>query len=202
MSALPDAPPAAAAAVTLTARTEDTEVSFEEFLELEDEERLFELVDGHLKERGMGIYESVLAARITHALMKHLDETGLGGYVLDADAIYRCFESEKTGRKPDVSYVAAGRLTPESLREAYFRVPPDLAVEVMSPTDRGRTVRDKERQYLAAGVRLVWRVNPDSREVFAFDAAGGVELVPADGVLSGGDVLPGLKLVVASLFED
>ena len=199
MSALPDASPAAP---TLPTRTEGAEVSFEEFLELEGEHRSFELVDGHLEQRGVGIYESVLAARIIHALMKHLDGAGLGGYVLDADAVYRCFESEKTGRKPDVSYVAAGRLTAESLRGAYFRVPPDLAVEVMSPTDRGRAVRDKERQYLAAGVRLVWRVNPDSREVFVFDAAGGVELVPADGVLSGGDVLPGLSLPVSDLFAD
>ena len=177
-------------------------MSFEEFLALEDEERSFELVDGHLEERHLGMYESLLAARISRALMNHIEEQKLGGYVFDADGVYRCFESDKTGRKPDVSYVAAGRVSAADVRTAYFRIPPDLVVEVTSPSDRARAMRGKERQYLAAGVRLVWRVDPENREVTVLDADGGLQLVGAEGTLGGGDVLPGFELRVGNLFED
>ena len=202
MSALPHAAPGQPAPADLAAPTEDDEVSFEEFLAIEDEERSWELVDGHLKERSGGVYESLVAARIIRGLCNDVEAAGIGGYVLTEEAVFRCFENQKTGRKPDVSYVAAGRLGSEDLRSAYLKVSPDLAVEVISPSDRLRQVRAKEQQYLNAGVRLLWRVDPDHREVTVYAAGEKPRLVVADECLDGGDVLPGLSLSVGDLFVD
>lgn len=66
-------------------------------------------------------------------------------------------------RVPDVSFVAAGRLAGERPPEGFPDLAPDLAVEVLSPDDRSRDVLDKVGEYLQAGVRLVWVIDPKRR---------------------------------------
>ncbi len=83
---------------------------------------------------------------------------------------------------------------------SFCPVPPDLAVEIVSPNDRFSDVQAKVREYLAAGTRLVWVVWPEGRSVIVHGADGVVELGPED-VLSGADVLPGFEVRVGQLFE-
>ena len=84
--------------------------------------------------------------------------------------------------------------------DEYFESPPDLAIEVISPDDRRELIGDKLRDYLAAGVRLVWLVDPESRTVMVYTGnTRGVEYVETD-TLDGGDVLSGFTCPVADLF--
>jgi Uma2 family endonuclease len=68
---------------------------------------------------------------------------------------------------------------------------PDLAVEVLSPGDRPWEVRKKVEDWLRAGTRLVWVVNPANRSATEYRSADDVQQVPEDGSLGGGDVVPG-----------
>ncbi len=103
-----------------------------------------------------------------------------------------------TVRGPDVAFWSITR-QPE-VPEGYFEIPPDLAVEVLSPDDRRAKVREKIREYLANGVKLVWLVDPESRAVTVYAGSiRGTELDSTD-TLDGGDVLPGFACQVADLF--
>jgi Uma2 family endonuclease len=83
----------------------------------------------------------------------------------------------------------------------YFECPPDLAIEVLSPTDRRGKVRDKIRQYIDADVKLVWLVDPEAQTVTVYRGdMKGIELGESE-TLHGDDVLPGFAVKIADLFQ-
>lgn len=103
-----------------------------------------------------------------------------------------------TVRGPDVSFYSVAR-HPHPPGE-WFDIPPDLAVEVLSPSDRRGPVRGKIREYLANGVRLVWLVDPDAETVTVYAGTlRGVEFDSTD-TLDAPDVLPGFTCRVADFF--
>ena len=103
-----------------------------------------------------------------------------------------------TVRGPDVAFWRIAR-QPE-MPEGYFQIPPDLAVEVLSPDDRRGDVRAKIKEYVFYSVPLVWLVDPELRIVTVYRGSmRGVEFEEGD-VLDGGDVLPGLTCKVSDLF--
>ena len=82
-----------------------------------------------------------------------------------------------------------------------FEIPPDIAVEVLSPGDRRKNVREKIKDYVKNDVKLVWLVDPDTRTVTVYQGSlRGSELDEAD-TLTGGDVLPGFTCLVSDLFD-
>ena len=103
-------------------------------------------------------------------------------------------------RGPDVSFIRADRLPGGPPRRGGWPFAPDLAVEVLSPSDTHAEVRRKLANYFGAGTRLVWLVDPDERgiEVHAPHAAG--VWVAETGTLNGGDVLPGFTVLAADVF--
>ena len=106
-----------------------------------------------------------------------------------------------TVRAPDVLFLSHERDAGRSRRDGFLDVAPDLVVEILSPTDRPVEVRRKLREYFAAGVRLVWVVDPDECVVHVHDARGEPRPFVSGDVLSGGDALPGLELPVDVVFE-
>lgn len=106
-----------------------------------------------------------------------------------------------TVRAPDVLSLSNQRDAARSRRDGFLDVAPDLVVEILSPTDRPVEVRRKLREYFAAGVRLVWVVDPDESVVHVHDGRGQRGPCIAGDVLSGADVLPGLELPVDDVFE-
>lgn len=103
-----------------------------------------------------------------------------------------------TVRGPDVAFYSIARQP--VLPDEYFEIPPDLAVEILSPGDRRGAVREKIREYIAAGVRLVWLVDPETRTVLEYRGSlRGTEYDEAD-TLTGGDVLPDFSCRVADFF--
>jgi Uma2 family endonuclease len=103
-------------------------------------------------------------------------------------------------RIPDVSFISWERVPAEGAPEGFWPGAPDLAVEVVSPNDRAEDVHDKVREYLDAGVRLVWVVWPRRRSVSVHTGAAMAHELGPDDELDGGEVLPGLRARVADLF--
>lgn len=120
------------------------------------------------------------------------------GWVTSNDSGFIQERDPDTVRGPDVAFWSIAR-QPE-LPENYFEIPPDLIVEVLSPDDRRRDVREKIRGYVGAGVPLVWLVDPDARTVTVYPGTlRGTELDEADP-LDGGAVLSGFSCRVSDLF--
>ena len=90
----------------------------------------------------------------------------------------------------------------QSRREGFFVGAPDLAVEVVSPDDSYEDVQEKVFEYLDAGTKLVWVLNPRLKRVFVYRAGRDVRALTAQNVLDGEDVLHGFSLPLALIFED
>ena len=101
---------------------------------------------------------------------------------------------------PDVAFVTRSRV-PTDAQWGFFRGPPDLAVEVRSPSNSARELATKAHGYLAAGTRLVWIIEPASRTVTVYRPNRAPEELAVEGYLDGYDVLPGFRVAVAALFD-
>ena len=163
------------------------------------ESRLCELVDGVLVEKTVGYYESCLAVRLIMLIGAFVEQRRLGVVAGEAGMIRL---SAGLVRIPDVSFVSWGRLPGRRVpRVAIADLAPDLAVEVISPSNTAREMERKLQDYLAAGVRLVWYVYPRPQEVHVHTAERH-DVLTLDRELSGGDVLPGFVLPLRQLFEE
>jgi Uma2 family endonuclease len=113
---------------------------------------------------------------------------------------YACFtQSPGKVRRADVSFVRRDRLPEVPTSDGYLYIAPDLAVEVISPNESLYKVDRKLREYLDAGVTLVWVVNPDARTV-TIHRAHSVTRLQENEYLDGENVLPGFRCPVASIF--
>ena len=99
---------------------------------------------------------------------------------------------------PDVPFISIKK-QPQSSREAYNLNPPDLAVEVVSPSDSNRQMKMKVADYMAVGT-VVWVVYPETHDVEVFHPAQAVQILGIDDTLAGGDILPGFTLPVKEIF--
>lgn len=139
----------------------------------------------------------IVCARLVRLIGNLADARKLG-WVTSNDTGVILERNPDTVRGPDVAFWGIVR-QPEP-PEGYFEIPPDLAVEVLSPDDRRVRVREKIRDYLTNGVKVVWLVDPETRTVTVYAGTlRGTELDAAD-TLDGGDVLPGFACTVADLF--
>ncbi len=159
----------------------------------------YELVHGQLVEREMGIKSSWVAGRLLVRLGRYCEEHGIG-WALPADSGYQCFPHEPgLVRRPDVSFVRYGRFPAGVLPEGWAKIPPDLAVEVVSPGDTAYELDEKLEDYQKAGVPLVWVINPNSRKVRVHRGDGSISDLREDDELSGEDVIPGFRCMVREI---
>jgi Uma2 family endonuclease len=164
------------------------------------ENRLFELIDGTLVEKGMGYRESVLALAIASALRAFVIPRKLG-LVSGPDGMMRLFP--QLVRSPDVAFVTRARLPDGHMpKEAIPDLVPDLAVEVLSESNTPREMFRKRQDYFRAGVRLVWVFDPDARTVDVFTAPENPSTLAEQDVLEGGTVLAGFAVPLSDLFAD
>jgi Uma2 family endonuclease len=175
---------------------EQAHVTLEQLL-ASDARGRYELVDGHLEEVNVSTLSSAVAINLATLLNTHCKAGNLG-QVFGADAYYQCFpEGDRKARKSDVSFVSIARLPHDWMEQGYLTIPLDLAVEVLSPNDLAYEVDRKIVEYLHAGVRLVWEVNPVERTVMIHRADGTVQRLHDRDTLSGENVIPGFQCVVA-----
>jgi len=168
----------------------------DDVLDLEDE-GLFELVDGKLVEKKLGALAAETAGVIAGRLFIYLQHNHAGKFY--NEQTYRCFPHDPgLIRRPDISFVAEDRLSgvPD---EGHTPIAPDLAIEVVSPTDRIYDLDRKLKDYRSAGAKCVWVVNPESRilRVYGPDSSL-IELAETD-TITGGNVLPGFSIPVKDL---
>ncbi len=165
----------------------------------DEHKRLFELEDGILVEKTVGAYEAGVAATILILLGGFTREKNLGRSI-GADGMARL--APGLVRVPDVSFYSWSRMPPNFQPGLpFFTLAPDLAIEVISPSNTRREMDRKLIDYFTAGVRLVWYVYPVTREIHVYTAADQCTVVGVDGKLDGGDVLPGFSLEVAQIFK-
>lgn len=170
----------------------------EHFLKMPDAKH-FELVDGKLKERAVGFKSARIGATILRILSYYVQHNGLG-WVVNPEASFQCYPDDPGKvRRPDISYLSFATLPPDQEPSGHCRVAPDLAVEVNSPNDIFEEVAQKVTEYLAAGVKLVWVVDPLTEMVYVYWPGGGRILTNRDQ-LTGEDVLPGFACPVSELF--
>ena len=101
--------------------------------------------------------------------------------------------------KPDVAFVSTARLDVDE--DKGFPIPPDLAIEVISPTDVHYRIVRKAFDYLEAGTRLVWVLDPVSKTVTVYRSESDIEILTHEATLMGEDVVPGFTCPVGQLFE-
>jgi Uma2 family endonuclease len=173
----------------------------QDVIDAEDhEDRLCELIDGMLVEKTMSVYESYLAMRVGRILGNHVEANNLG-IVIGPDAMIRLEPGQI--RLPDVGFFSWSRLPEGGLpRGPIWSLIPDLAVEIVSKGNTPEEMGRKLREYFTAGVRLVWYVYPKAREAHVYTSPDEHVVVTEQGVLEGGDVLPGFRLELKTLFAE
>ncbi len=102
-------------------------------------------------------------------------------------------------RAPDVAFVSAQRLSESP--GGFIPLAPDLAVEIVSPTDSLSLIQKKVFDYLDAGTRLVWVVDPESQSVTVYQSRASIRVLTESDTLDGADFLPGFSSPVKSVFE-
>ncbi|MFO0866846.1 MAG: Uma2 family endonuclease [Gemmataceae bacterium] len=164
---------------------------------------LFEVVNGQVVESApMGAFETSIATILTGRLLAYVEQHQTGRVL--AETLFSLQRDEKLKRRPDVAYVSYDRW-PKSRRVPSIEgwdVVPDLAVEIVSPSNTANEILVKNGEYFDAGVRLIWVVYPEQERIFAFSSATEVKILTTNDTLEGGEVLPGLALSIASLFAD
>ena len=169
------------------------------FQEYSHKDGRFELVKGEVVEMAPpGFVHGATAARIAAGLISAVTPGGLGEVVVESG--YRLESNPDTVRGPDVSFVSKERIEESGLPIAFFPGPPDLAVEVVSPSDTAAEVEAKVAEYFRSGSRRVWVACPGSRRVVVH-LPGGLSRKYGEGdTIEDPELLPGLSLPVSQLF--
>jgi Uma2 family endonuclease len=170
-------------------------ITEEDLLRLPNDGYKRELVDGEIRVSPAGCRHEAIVVRLivrltAHAAARH------PGQVLGSSAGFRLPSGNV--RSPDVSFVVQARM-PAELPEGFLALAPDIAVEVVSPDDRPRDVLDKVGEYLQAGVRLVWVIDPRRRRASVHRSLTEVREISSEGHLDGEDVLPGFRCALAEI---
>ncbi len=188
----------------LRARAGDFEKTYtaDQFQELPEFDERFELVEGRLVEKPVpGYQHSLIARRILKAYDRFDPAEKVGLLLQEVSTVLGL----RNVPAPDLAFWKAAN-RPQITVKAAPR--PDLAIEIWSPHDLDTKKRREEalariRKYQAAGVPVVWAVNPTLKtvEVFHSDQADPFQVLKVGEELSGEDIIPGFKVAVRALFD-
>ena len=171
-----------------------TTMTLNEFLENDVEG--YEYIKGELVPMpDASIKHSEIGINLIHYLHIHVRQNNLG-------RVYSLETSFKVGErvlKPDIAYVSAERLSDD--KDKGYPIPPDLAVEVVSPSDIHSRVLGKVLAYLDAGTRCVWLLEPTLETVTVYKSETDIKTLTREDTLTGEDVVPGFSCPVELLFE-
>ena len=172
----------------------DRLMTAEELLDLPDDGKQYELVRGKLIcMAGTSTLPAVVALNVASELRVFVRQHKLGicggadwGFILarDPDVV----------RLPDGAFVRSERVPATGIPPGFWAGPPDAAVEVVSPSDRFKDVMEKAQDYMDAGTRLLWVIDPEARRAWVFRPGTVTRSIDENGVLDGEDVLPGFSL--------
>ncbi len=164
------------------------------------EDPLFEVVGGEVVEASpMGAFEIVLAHRLLRLIDGFAVQHGLGWTFIEL--LFRIDPQRQTERRPDLAFVSRERLPLDALipRERSLPVVPDLAVEIVSPSNSANAIAAKVDEYFRAGVRQVWVIYPEIPRLYNFRSPNINQGYDLNDPVDGGDILPGFSFTLADV---
>jgi len=175
------------------------EITAEELLHLHLPDKQVELVRGRLVVREPpGFRHGVVALTIANRIAEFVRVNKLG-VVVAAETGFKLFSDPDTVRAADAAFIRRERI-PDPQPLGYADLAPDLVVEVLSPSDRAGEILNKTGDWLSAGSRLVWVIDPSRRNARVNRADGSESLLAEHDVLTGEDVLPGFSCSLAEVW--
>ncbi len=160
-----------------------------------------ELLAGEIREMSpSGWPHGIVVGRLHNRLGSFIEEHDLG-LVFGAETGFLITRDPDTVRAPDFGFVAKRNIPKEMPSEAFWPGPPDLAVEVLSPSDKTGDVDEKIRAWLAAGCSAVWVIDPQLETVAVHRSSTDIQIKTADKVLEGGTIVPSFSCRVEELFS-
>ena len=145
-----------------------------------------------------GSLHAIIAATLGGILYDFVKQRKLG-WVFGAEGGFHIRHDPDTVRAPDVAFVSAKRM-PASVPQGFFPGPPDLAVEVLSPNDRASEVLGKVSDWLEAGCRKVWVVDPETQSIAVYAPKVEMRVLHLSDTLTDEEVLPGFQIEVRKIF--
>jgi Uma2 family endonuclease len=166
---------------------------------------LYEVVNGKVREiPRMGAFATILASRLMAELSRAIHSNPTGELAIEI--LFLLDAASNLQRRPDLAYVSHARLPgpffPPGEDPPVWDVVPNLAVEVISPSNTAQEIDEKIADYFRHGVELVWVVYPLSRKVYVYESVTRVTVLLETDDLTDGSVLPGFSIPIASLFVD
>ena len=174
-----------------------TPATLEDLMRMPEDGYKYELVDGEIIASPTGVYHSAVSAQIIHLLKSFLEEHPMGTVMTPDVGIN--FPGGNL-RSPDVTFVKTEKLPGGLPPRGFGDFVPDLAVEVLSPSDNRREMADKIGEYIECGVPLIWLVDPDDKSVTIFRSLTDVQRLESSDTISGEPVLPGFSCPVSRFF--
>ncbi len=172
----------------------------DELLRMPDDGRRYELVRGELRTMTpAGHMHGRVAMRLSWPLAQYVEANELG-VVYAAETGFLLARDPDTVRAPDVAFVRRERVEEVGDAEGCWPGTPDLAVEVIPPSDANAEMESKVAEWFRAGARMVIVVNPGNRTTKVYRCATDVTMLTEDGEIDGADVVPGWRLPVRELF--
>ena len=160
-------------------------------------EKFYEIVNGQLEEKDMaGARHGGVGMRLGARLVLHAEAHRLGE-VYGVDTTFKIGANE---RIPDLAFVTAARL-PDREPSGSWQMAPDLAVEIVSPTDIYEKVVIKAQEYLAAGVKQVWVISPEAKYIAIYRSMKDIAIFLEDEILECEDLLPGFRCPLREIFR-
>ena len=177
-------------------------ITAQDLFQLSGDDVRRELVNGRVIEMPPhGFLHGEIAGKIWRRLVEHVERVG-GGRVAVGDVgfVLSVPGDPQRVRAPDVAFISEGRLFEIGSLEGFVVGAPDLAVEVLSPSEASLDVHEKVRDYLDAGTKLVWLVAPQARTATVYRPDGSTRLLRDADALDGEYLLPGFSVPLAELF--
>ena len=171
-------------------------ITEEEFRNLPDNGRKYELVEGALEEVPTNFAHDAIIFNL--ALLLGPSGKGRGSFTV-GQAGFR-MTRPRTVRCPDFSFTRKERIPGGIPGSAFGDHAPDLCVEVISPSERGPAMDQKIVDYFASGATLVWQMFPETRRLVVFTGPTDQRTLEADDFVDAGDLLPGFRARVGDLF--
>ena len=167
----------------------------------DDDETLYEVIDGRYVEKPVSAFATVFATKLALLIGEFLRTNPLGQLAIEN--LFLIDSVRGLQRRPDVAYVSYERWPREQRVPSTnaWAVVPDLAIEVISPTNTATEMLIKIRGYFRSGVRVVWVVYPVQELIYVYESAKSARILERGDTLEAGAVLPGFQLALAELFE-
>ncbi len=176
-------------------------VTFAEFIDFverpENADWLFELINGEIAKKVPTEEHGIATGNIITDLKIYLRQNKIGRAAVEV--LYHVPDDEHNAYQPDISVRL--NLAAPIIKKGAVPGMPDIAIEIKSPNNTIKHLREKAAYYLANGTQMVWLVFPEKKMVEVYETGKDVQIFIETDTLTGGDLLPGFVLAVKTIFE-